>query len=107
MEQQLTEQQAKFVTRIKGDVNTGKFVTNAFIKIGEEDSSTYNIFKQWLFEYCMANNIFFLEKRYFILVGLSQEMCEHLDERLTKDAADSLSKVLHSVKMLDTVKNVN
>lgn len=104
---QLTEKQTEFVTRIKENVNTGKFVTDAFIKIGEDDSSTFNTFKLWLFDFCVANSIYFLENRHFILVGLTPELCKELDKELTTKAADSIGKLLHSLKMLDTVQNAN
>lgn len=78
---EVSQQQSEFLTEVKERFQDPKWSVSSFPKTTEQPG-TWNTFKLKLLEFCMENGLYFLEKRNFLHVGKTHQICEYADTRL-------------------------
>lgn len=85
--ERLTEKQSEFIEEIQTKFDNPQWSVSSYPKYIDTPGQ-WTAIKFQLLDFCLQNNLFFLEKPMFFHVGRSITACEYIDAKLAEHLKD-------------------
>lgn len=104
MADKLTEKQSEFLEEIKTKFENLQWSVSSYPKYVDTPGDL-TAFKFQLLDFCLLNNLFFLEKPMFFHCGRSLTACEYVDAKLAEHLKDKPIPATMVVNQIQQILN--
>lgn len=104
MQEKLTVKQSEFIEEIKAKFENLQWSVSSYPKYADTPGD-WTSFKFQLLDFCLQNNLHFLEKPMFFHVGRSLTACEFVDAKLAEHLKDKPIPAMMVVNQIQQILN--